>query len=189
MNDDRRPSPEAFLTQASRKGRGRLKILLGAAPGVGKTVEMLREGADLLARGTDVVLGVVETHGRADTEALIAPFELLPRRGVEHGGHSLNEFDIDAMLERRPKLALIDEYAHTNAPGSRHPKRWQDVEELRDAGIDVFTTLNIQHVESLNDVVASFTKVRVRETVPDFLLDDAELEIVDLPPDELIDRL
>ncbi|MEG3155613.1 sensor histidine kinase KdpD [Sphingomonas sp. RB1R13] len=189
MNDDRRPSPEAFLTQASREGRGRLKILLGAAPGVGKTVEMLREGADLLARGTDVVLGVVETHGRADTEALIAPFELLPRRGVEHGGHSLDEFDIDAMLERRPRLALIDEYAHTNAPGSRHPKRWQDVEELRDAGIDVFTTLNIQHVESLNDVVASFTKVRVRETVPDFLLDDAELEIVDLPPDELIDRL
>ena len=189
MNDDRRPPPEAFLKEASREGRGRLKILLGAAPGVGKTVEMLREGADMLAQGTDVVLGVVETHGRAHTEALVAPFELLPRRAVKHGGHSLEEFDIDAMLERSPKLALIDEYAHTNAPGSRHPKRWQDVEELRDAGIDVFTTLNIQHVESLNDVVASFTKVRVRETVPDSLLDDAELEIVDLPPDELIDRL
>ena len=189
MNDDRRPPPEAFLKEASREGRGRLKILLGAAPGVGKTVEMLREGADMLARGADVVLGVVETHGRADTHALVAPFELLPRRAVEHGGHSVDEFDIDAMLERRPKLALIDEFAHTNAPGSRHPKRWQDVEELRDAGIDVVTTLNIQHVESLNDIVASFTKVRVRETVPDSLLDDAELEIVDLPPDELIDRL
>ena len=189
MNDDRRPSPEAFLKAASREGRGRLKILLGAAPGVGKTVEMLREGADLLTSGVDVVLGVVETHGRTDTEALVAPFELLPRKQIEHGAHSLTEFDIDAMLERRPKLALIDEFAHTNAPGSRHPKRWQDVEELRDAGIDVFTTLNIQHVESLNDVVASFTKVRVRETVPDSLLDDAELEIVDLPPDELIERL
>ncbi|GAC1572298.1 MAG: sensor histidine kinase KdpD [Sphingomicrobium sp.] len=189
MNDDRRPPPEAFLKEASREGRGRLKILLGAAPGVGKTVEMLREGADLLTRGTDVVLGVVETHGRADTQALVAPFELLPRRAVEHRGHSLDEFDIDGMIERRPKLALIDEFAHTNAPGSRHPKRWQDVEELRDAGIDVLTTLNIQHVESLNDVIASFTKVRVRETVPDSLLDDAELEIVDLPPDELIDRL
>ena len=189
MNDERRPSPEAFLKVAERERRGRLKILLGAAPGVGKTVEMLREGADLLARGTDVVLGIVETHGRADTEALVAPFEVLPRRLLEHGIHKLDEFDIDAMLERRPQVALIDEFAHTNAPGSRHPKRWQDVEELRDAGIDVFTTLNIQHVESLNDVVASFTKVRVRETVPDALLDDAELEIVDVPPDELIERL
>jgi len=189
VNDDHRPPPEAFLKEASREGRGRLKILLGAAPGVGKTVEMLREGADLLAAGTDVVLGVVETHGRADTEALVAPFELLPRKQTEHGSHALTEFDLDAMLARRPKLALIDEFAHTNAPGSRHPKRWQDVEELRDAGIDVFTTLNIQHVESLNDVVASFTKVRVRETVPDSLLDDAELEIVDVPPEELIERL
>ncbi len=189
MNDERRPSPEALLKAAERERRGRLKILLGAAPGVGKTVEMLREGADLLARGTDVVVGIVETHGRSDTEALVAPFEVLPRKAIEHGAHKLSEFDLDAMLARRPQLALVDEYAHSNAPGSRHPKRWQDVEELRDAGIDVFTTLNIQHVESLNDVVASFTKVRVRETVPDALLDDAELEIVDLPPDELIDRL
>ena len=189
MNEPPRPNPDALLRAATRERRGRLKILLGAAPGVGKTVEMLREGADLLARGTDVVLGIVETHGRADTAALVAPFELLPRRAIVHGDHSLDEFDLDAMLARRPKIALIDEFAHTNAPGSRHPKRWQDIEELRDAGIDVVTTLNIQHVESLNDVVASFTRVRVRETVPDALLDDAELEIVDLPPEELIDRL
>ena len=186
---DTRPSPDALLKAARREGRGRLKILLGAAPGVGKTVEMLREGADLLRAGTDVVIGVVETHGRAGTAALVAPFEVLPRRPVEHEGHVLDEFDLDAMLARRPKVALIDELAHTNAPGSRHPKRWQDIEELRDAGVDVMTTVNIQHVESLNDVVAGFTHVRVRETVPDAVLEDAELEVVDLPPDELIARL
>ena len=187
---DTRPSPDALLKAAKREGRGRLKILLGAAPGVGKTVEMLREGADLLLRGgTDVVIGVVETHGRAGTAALVTPFEILPRRTVEHEGHVLDEFDLDAMLARRPGVALIDELAHTNAPGSRHPKRWQDVEELRDAGIDVMTTVNIQHVESLNDVVAGFTHVRVRETVPDAVLEDAEIEVVDLPPDELIARL
>jgi two-component system sensor histidine kinase KdpD len=186
---DDRPSPDALLQSAKREARGRLKILLGAAPGVGKTVEMLREGADLRAAGVDVVVGVVETHGRADTAALTETFEILPRKTIEHGAHRLDEFDLDAMLERRPQLALIDEFAHSNAPGSRHPKRWQDVEELRDAGIDVYTTLNIQHVESLNDVVASFTHVRVRETVPDRLLEDAEIEVVDLPPDELIARL
>lgn len=184
-----RPSPEALLKAAQREARGRLKIILGAAPGVGKTYEMLREGADLLRQGRDVVVGVVETHGRADTAALTAPFEILPRQTIEHGAHILTEFDLDAMLQRRPQVALIDELAHTNVPGSRHPKRWQDVEELRDAGIDVLTTLNIQHVESLNDVVAGFTKVRVRETVPDALLDDADIEVVDLPPDELIGRL
>ena len=186
---DIRPSPEALLKVAKREGRGRLKIILGAAPGVGKTFEMLREGADALKAGTDTVVGVVETHGRADTQALLDPFEVLPRRSVRHEGHTLGEFDLDGMLMRKPKLALIDEFAHTNAPGSRHPKRWQDIEELRDAGIDVLTTLNVQHVESLNDVVASFTHVRVRETVPDALLDDAEIEVVDLPPDELISRL
>ena len=188
-SDPARPSPDALLKAAKREARGRLKIILGAAPGVGKTYEMLREGADFLRQGKDVVVGVVETHGRADTEALTAPFELLPRKQIEHGAHRLTEFDIDAMLARRPQIALIDEFAHTNAPGSRHPKRWQDVEELRDAGIDVVTTLNIQHLESLNDVVAGFTRVRVRETVPDALLDDAEIEVVDLPPDELIERL
>jgi two-component system sensor histidine kinase KdpD len=186
---DPRPSPEALLKAARRDARGRLKIFLGAAPGVGKTYEMLREGAEMLRTDRDAVIGVVETHGRAETEALIAPFEVLPRQTVERGGHRLDEFDLDAMLARAPQVALIDELAHSNAAGSRHPKRWQDIEELRDAGIDVLTTLNIQHVERLNDVVAGFTRVRVRETVPDAILDDAEIEIVDLPPDELIERL
>ncbi len=189
MTGSDRPSPEALLRAARRDARGRLKIFLGAAPGVGKTFEMLRESAELLRRGTDVVAGVIETHGRADTAALLQPFEVLPLRRVAHGPHVLTEFDLDAALARRPAIALVDELAHTNAPGSRHPKRWQDVEELRNAGIDVFTTLNIQHVESLNDVVAGFTRVRVRETVPDSLVDDADVEIVDLPPDELIERL
>lgn len=189
MSEPARPSPQALLKAAKKEARGRLKIFLGAAPGVGKTFEMLREGAELLNSGADVVVGVVETHGRAETKALVAPFEILPRRAIEHGAHRLDEFDIDAMLERRPSVALIDEFAHSNAPGSRHPKRWQDVEELRDAGIHVLTTLNIQHVESLNDVVAGFTRVRVRETVPDVVLDNAEIEVVDLPPDELIERL
>lgn len=189
MTDPARPSPESLLKAANKEARGRLKIFLGAAPGVGKTFEMLREGAEMLRQGIDVVAGIVETHGRAETEALVAPFDVMPRRTIEHGAHTLDEFDIDAMLARRPAVALIDELAHTNVPGSRHPKRWQDVEELRDAGIDVLTTLNIQHIESLNDVVAGFTRVRVRETVPDAILDDAEIEVVDLPPDELIDRL
>jgi two-component system sensor histidine kinase KdpD len=189
VNDLNRPSPDALLKAAKREARGRLKIFLGAAPGVGKTYAMLREGAGLLAEGRDVVVGLVETHGRAETEALVAPFEVLPRRTITHGAHTLTEFDLDALLVRKPKVALIDELAHTNAPGCRHPKRWQDIEELRDAGIDVRTTLNIQHIESLNDVVAGFTRVRVRETVPDAILDDAEIEVVDLPPDELIERL
>ena len=189
MNDPHRPDPDALLKAARRETRGRLKIFLGAAPGVGKTYEMLRQGAALLADGKDVVAGIIETHGRAETVALTRPFEVLPRHAITHGAHSLTEFDIDAMLVRAPRIALIDELAHTNAPGSRHPKRWQDVEELRDAGIDVLTTLNIQHIESLNDLVAGITRVRVRETVPDAILDDAEIEVIDLPPDELIDRL
>ena len=189
MNERARPSPEALLKAARREARGRLKIFLGAAPGVGKTFEMLREGAELLRAGTDAMIGVVETHGRAETEALLAPFEILPRRVFAHGAHTLAEFDLDAMLARKPAIALIDEFAHSNAPGSRHPKRWQDIEELRDAGIDVLTTLNIQHIESLNDVVAGFTRVRVRETVPDAIIDDADIEVVDILPDELIERL
>ncbi len=150
---------------------------------------MLSEGAARLRDGDDVVVGVVETHGRRETEALTRPFEIVPRRVFEHHGRPLSEMDIDAILVRAPRLALVDELAHSNAPGSRHPKRWQDVEELLDAGIDVYSTVNIQHVESLNDVVASFTKVRVRETVPDHVLEQAEIEIVDIPPDELIERL
>lgn len=189
MVEPTRPSPELLLRAARREARGRLKIFLGAAPGVGKTFAMLREGAEHLRNGTDVVVGILETHGRAETQRLAVGLEILPRRSVSHGVHELSEFDLDAMLERRPQVALVDELAHSNAPGSRHPKRWQDIEELRDAGIDVRTTLNVQHVESLNDLVASLTRVRVRETVPDRILDDAELEIVDLPPDELIERL
>lgn len=186
---DKRPSPDALLRQAKREARGRLKIFLGAAPGVGKTYAMLTEGAALARDGADVVVAVVETHGRAETEALVEGLEVIARRLIDYRGHQLAEMDLDALLRRKPALALVDEYAHTNVEGSRHPKRWQDVDELLDAGIDVFTTLNIQHVESLNDVVASFTRVRVRETVPDSVFEGAEIKLVDLPPDELIARL
>lgn len=184
-----RPSPEALLREAAQEGRGRLKIFLGAAPGVGKTYEMLTEGAAKKRGGTDVVIGVVETHGRAETQALLEGLSVIPRSQVDYQGRTLSEMDVDALLERKPQLALVDELAHTNAPGSRHSKRWQDVEELLAAGIDVYSTLNVQHIESLNDVVASFTKVRVRETVPDRIVEQAEIEVVDIPPDELIERL
>ncbi|MDB5692956.1 MAG: histidine kinase [Alphaproteobacteria bacterium] len=184
-----RPSPDALLREAAREGRGRLKVFLGAAPGVGKTYEMLTDGLARRKAGIDVVIGAVETHGRAETEALVDGYEIVPRREIDHQGRKLPEMDIDAILARRPRLALVDELAHSNAPGSRHPKRYQDVEELLAAGIDVYSTINIQHLESLNDVVASFTKVRVRETVPDRVLENAEMEVVDIPPDELIERL
>ena len=177
------------MREAAQEGRGRLKVFLGAAPGVGKSYEMLTEGAARKRAGADVVIGVVETHGRAETEALIKDLEIVPRKKVDYQGRSLAEMDIDAVLARRPELALVDELAHTNAPGSRHAKRWQDVEELLAAGIDVYSTVNIQHLESLNDVVASFTRVRVRETVPDSVLDSADIEVIDIPPDELIERL
>ena len=189
MTEDLRPDPQALLRAAVREARGRLKVFLGAAPGVGKTYEMLSDAAQRRNSGTDVVIGVVETHGRQETQARVTGFEIIPRRSIAYQGRTLNEMDIDAVLARRPALVLVDELAHTNAPGSRHDKRWQDVEELLDAGIDVFSTLNVQHLESLNDVVASFTHVRVRETVPDRVLDRAEIEIVDIPPDELIERL
>ena len=188
MNADR-PDPDALLRVAAREGKGRLKVFLGAAPGVGKTYEMLTDGAARRDAGGDVVIGVVETHGRIETERKVHGFEVVPRRRIEHEGHMLDEMDIDAILARRPGLVLVDELAHTNAPGSRHDKRYQDVEELIEAGIDVYSTLNIQHLESLNDLIASFTKVRVRETLPDRVLEDAEIEIVDIPPDELIERL
>ncbi len=184
-----RPSPEAFLRQAAQEGLGQLKIFLGAAPGVGKTYEMLSEGAARRRAGVDVVVGIVETHGRIETEALTRDQEIIPRRDIPYEGRILQEMDIDAILERRPDLVLVDELAHTNVSGSRHPKRWQDVEELLAAGIHVYSTVNIQHIESLNDVVASFTRVRVRETVPDSILEKAEIEVVDIPPDELIERL
>lgn len=186
-----RPASDAerFLRLAQREARGRLTVYLGAAPGVGKTYRMLQEAARRRADGLDVVVGVAETHGRSETALMLEPFEVLPRKPVEYQGHTLGEFDIDAALERRPGLILVDELAHTNAPGSRHPKRWQDVAELLVSGIDVATTLNIQHIESLNDIVAGFTHVRVRETVPDSILDSAEIILVDLPPAALIERL
>ena len=188
----RRPSPDALLLEAQRedKTRGRLKVFLGAAPGVGKTYEMLLSAKGKKAEGADVAIGVVETHGRTETQALLEGFETVPRAKIDYHGHVLEEMDLDALLKRHPQIALVDELAHTNAPGSRHPKRYLDVEELLAAGIDVYTTLNIQHVESLNDVVAQITRIRVRETVPDSLLNKADdIEVIDLSPDELIQRL
>lgn len=187
---DLRPSPEALLTQAAREGRGRLKVFLGAAPGVGKTWGMLDDAHREAAKGRDVLAALIETHGRAETQAKLAGLTQLPRKPVLYQGRVLTELDLDALLARKPDLALIDELAHTNAEGSRHEKRWQDVEEVLAAGIDVFTTLNIQHIETLNETVARITGVRVRETVPDGVLEMAdEIELIDLPPDELVDRL
>ena len=195
MTDDRddrdtRPSPDALLKQASQDGRGRLKVFLGAAPGVGKTFEMLVQARQRKLEDMDVVIGVVETHGRIETDHLTKFFDRIPKKQLLYKGHVLAEMDLDAILQRRPKLALIDELAHTNAPESRHPKRYMDVLELLAAGIDVYTTLNVQHVESLNDVVAKITHVRVRETVPDSILDRADdIELVDLTPEDLLQRL
>jgi two-component system sensor histidine kinase KdpD len=187
---ERRPSPDALLQAAQQDARGRLKIFVGAAPGVGKTYEMLTAARARVLEGTDVVVGVVETHGRKETEALLAGLEVIPRQHVEYKGRALDEMDLDALLARRPQLALVDELAHTNAPGSRHPKRYMDVEELIAVGIDVYTTLNVQHIESLNDVIARITRIRVRETVPDSIIDKADdVELIDLTPDDLIQRL
>jgi two-component system, OmpR family, sensor histidine kinase KdpD len=193
MTERARPDPDLLLEQvteaAARAKRGRLKVFLGAAPGVGKTVAML-EAAHLAKASRDVVVGVVETHGRSDTARLLEGMETLPRRRVTYRGTTLDEFDLDAALVRRPELLLVDELAHTNAPGSRHAKRWQDVEELLDAGLNVWTTCNVQHVDSLNDIVAQITGVVVRETVPDQLLDRAdEVELVDVSPEVLEQRL
>ncbi len=188
--DHTRPSPDALLKAAQREGRGKLKIFLGAAPGVGKTYEMLAAARRRKVEGVDVVIGIVETHGRAETEAQMVGLEVVPRHKAEYKGRTLEEMDIDAILKRRPALVLVDELAHTNVEGSRHPKRYMDVEELRAAGIDVYSTLNIQHIESLNDVVARITRIRVRETVPDRVFDSAdEVELVDLTPADLISRL
>ncbi|MBS0220320.1 MAG: sensor histidine kinase KdpD [Proteobacteria bacterium] len=187
---DTRPSPDALLKAAQKEARGKFKIFLGAAPGVGKTYEMLLAAHRRKAEGVDVVVGVVETHGRAETEARLAGLEAIPRRLVEYKDRALEEMDLDGLLKRRPQLALVDELAHTNAPGSRHPKRYLDVEELLAAGIDVYSTMNVQHVESLNDVVARITRIRMRETVPDSVVDGAdEIELVDITPADLIARL
>ncbi|MDR3373377.1 MAG: sensor histidine kinase KdpD [Ancalomicrobiaceae bacterium] len=190
VNDDRRPDPDALLALAGKEGRGKLKVFLGAAPGVGKTYAMLQGARRLKAEGVDVVIGLVETHGRSETAALIDGLDVLARRTTIYRDRPIDEFDLDAALKRRPKLIVVDELAHTNAPDSRHPKRWQDVAELLDAGIDVWTALNIQHLESLADVVSRVTGVAVRETVPDVVLQTAEdVVLVDITPDELIERL
>src|SRR4030088_1815769 len=186
-----RPSPEALLEAARRENDqgGRLKIFVGAAPGVGKTYEMLQSARAKVKAGADVVVGVVETHGRSETEVLLHGLEVLPRNRLEYKDQILEEMDIAALSARHPQIALVDELAHTNAPGSRHPKRYLDVEELLSRGIDVYTAVNIQHIESLNDVVAQITHVRVRETVPDSVFDRAAIELIDLTPDDLIQRL
>jgi two-component system sensor histidine kinase KdpD len=185
-----RPDPDALLALAAKEGRGRLKVFLGAAPGVGKTFEMLSEGRRLHAGGTEVVVGLVETHGRADTAAQLGTLAVLPRRSVAYRGQVLEEFDLDAALARRPAVLLLDELAHSNAPGSRHPKRWQDAEELRAAGIEVWATMNVQHLESLSEDVARITGIRVQETVPDHVLAGADaVELIDIPPAELLERL
>jgi len=187
---DERPSPEALLAEAAKEGRGKLKIFLGPYPGVGKTYSMLQAAQERRREGADVVVGVVETHGRVETEALLHGLESLPRKHISYRGRVFGEMDLDAILWRKPKLVIVDELAHTNVPGSRHPKRWQDVEEILAAGIDVYTTLNVQHIESLNDVVAKISRVHVRETLPDKVLELAsEIELVDLPPDDLLSRL
>ncbi len=194
LNSDLRPDPDLLLARVQeeerRKHRGKLKIFLGYAAGVGKTYEMLKAAHQRKEEGIDVKAGYVETHGRPETEVLLEGLYVIPRKIVDYRGVTISEMDLDAILAISPRLVLVDELAHTNAPGSRHPKRYQDVEEILDAGIDVYTTLNIQHLESLNDVVAQISGVLVRETIPDRVIDEAtELEIVDLPPPELLQRL
>ncbi len=187
---DKRPIPEDLLEEAKRERRGKLKIFLGAYPGVGKTYAMLQAAQTHLAENMNVVVGIVETHGRVETEALLRGLEIIPRQQIFYRGRYFGEMDIDAVLKRKPKLALVDELAHTNIPGSRHEKRYQDVEDLLAAGINVYTTLNIQHIESLNDVVARIARIQVRETLPDKILELAsEIELIDLPPDDLVQRL
>ncbi len=188
-----RPDPDALLAdlkeEEARLRRGRLRVFFGAAAGVGKTYAMLEAAREQRADGVDVVGGYVEAHGRTETEALLEGLETLPPRALDNRGATLREFDLDTALARRPTLILVDELAHTNAPGSRHAKRWQDVLALPDAGINVYSTLNVQHVESLNDVVARITGVVVRETVPDSVVEQAdEVELIDLPPDDLLQR-
>jgi two-component system sensor histidine kinase KdpD len=189
-NDETRPSPEHFLTLIRQQQRGRLKVYLGFAAGVGKTYEMLQEGQRLKRRGVDVVIGFVETHGRAETHGQIGDLEQVPRRRIEYRGVVLEEMDLDALLARRPTIVLVDELAHTNAPGSRNAKRFQDVEELLRAGINVITTLNIQHLESLYNLVEHATGVKVKERVPDYVLGMADQIVnVDLSAEDLRERL
>lgn len=186
--NEKRADPDAILASIKDDGRGALTVFLGAAAGVGKTFSMLETARERLDEGLDVLVGWVETHGRADTEAMLSGLPVIPPRSLEYQGRIFAEMDLDAILARKPKIVLVDELAHTNIPGSRHPKRYQDVEELLAAGVDVYTTLNIQHLESLNDVVVQITGINVRETVPDKILENAEIQLVDVPPEELIQR-
>ena len=189
-SDDKRPSPDVFLGLAANEKRGKLKIFIGASPGVGKTYAMLTGAHRIQKDRRDVIVGVVETHGRSETASLLDGLEVLPRKAINYRGHALMEFDLDAALARKPDLIIVDELAHSNAPGSRHPKRYQDVDELLNAGINVWTALNIQHIESLSDVVATITGVKVRELVPDTIIENAtDVVMVDITPDELIQRL
>ena len=187
---EHRPSADALLARIKEKDRARLRIYIGAAPGVGKTYQMLQEAHALRASGLDVVVGVVETYGRRETEAQVKDLEIVPRRKVEYRGAVLEEMDVEAIIRRRPRVCVVDELAHTNVPGSRHAKRYEDVLELLEAGIHVMTAVNIQHLETLNDAVARATGVRVRETVPDTFLDRADEVInVDVTVEELRSRL
>jgi len=190
MANEQRPSADALLARIQEQERARLRVYIGAAPGVGKTYEMLQEAHALRARGLDVVIGVVETYGRKDTEAQVKDLEVVPRRAVAYRGVTIDEMDLDAIVRRKPQVCVVDELAHSNAPGSRNPKRYEDVLELLDAGIHVMTAVNIQHLETLNDAVARATGVRVRETVPDTFLDRADEVInVDVTVEELRSRL
>jgi two-component system sensor histidine kinase KdpD len=191
VKEERRPRPESFLDLIRQEGRGNLKIFLGFAPGVGKTYRMLQEAHQLKQKGVDVVIGIVDAHARKDTEKLMEGLEQISPRNVNYKGHILLDMDMDEVLKRLPELVIIDELAHTNAPGGHNEKRWQDVEECLAMGINVMTTMNVQHIESLNDDVARTTKVRVTETVPDRFLSELADEIVDvdLPVDELLGRL
>ncbi|MDD1632212.1 MAG: two-component system sensor histidine kinase KdbD, partial [Methylococcaceae bacterium] len=193
MNSER-PDPDQLLARVERDKakaqRGRLKIFFGAAAGVGKTYAMLLAAREKRAENIDIIVGLVETHGRQDTATLLEGLEVLPLKQIDYRGTTLHEFDLDAALKRKPSIILVDELAHTNAQGCRHPKRWQDIEELLDAGIDVYTSLNVQHLESLNDDIGQISGIRVWETVPDTVFEEAdEIELVDLPPDELLNRL
>jgi two-component system sensor histidine kinase KdpD len=187
-SDDFRPDPEILLREVQQQRKGKLTVFLGAAAGVGKTYAMLEAAQERLKEGIDVVVGWVETHGRKETEELLKGLPIIPPLRIVYKGKEFLEMNVDAIIARRPALVLVDELAHTNVPGSRHAKRYQDVEEIINEGIDVYTTLNIQHVESLNDIVAQITGVQVRETVPDRLLEMAEIQLVDVPPEELILR-
>ncbi|MGE5892943.1 MAG: sensor histidine kinase KdpD, partial [bacterium] len=188
-----RPSPEALLELAKaeeKKNRGKLTIYFGAAPGVGKTYTMLLDAHQQKQEGSDVVVGYVETHGRPETDALLEGIEILPPLIVKYKGMLLKEVDLAKVLARKPNLVLVDELAHTDAPGLRNAKRYQDIEEILNAGIDVYTTMNVQHIESLNDIIHQITDIRVHETVPDTAFEAAdEIKLVDLPPEELLKRL